>query len=116
MSNNILERLGRDVLDEFLRLVERKDTLFYKVNVHDLLWGYHDKTLQLLKDFRLTDNATFSVEVRTISCMFRFLYFITLYSKTTAPMTPMAGVQLEQVSCVTPNNKYYILLSVCGNQ
>ena len=105
LSKNILERLGRDLLEEFLSLVERKDNLFYEINVHDLLWGYHDKTLQLLKDFRLTDNATFYLEVRTSMPVFRFLYFMSYYSKTTAPMIPRAGAQLEQASCIIPNNK-----------
>ena len=64
-----LGNIGKDAfmaaVEEFLRL-EKDNNLFYKINVHDLLWGYHDPVLQLLKDFRLTDSAIFSLEVSPI--------------------------------------------------
>ena len=63
LKSNILERLGRDFLDDFLERIN--DNLFYQKKINDLLWGYVDETLNLLKDFGLTDNATFALEVST---------------------------------------------------
>ena len=74
LIEKVLKKFGPDVQKLFLDAIEdvlRVDgdhKLFYDINVYDLLWGYHDPVLQLLKDFRLIDNATFSLEVSPISC------------------------------------------------
>ena len=62
---NIAKVAFVDAVEEVLRL-DKDNDLFYKINAYDLLWGYHDPILQLLKDFRLTDNATFFLEVSPI--------------------------------------------------
>ena len=71
-AEEVKKRLGNIAKDAFMAGVEevlrldKDNDIFYKINVHDLLWGYHDPVLQLLKDFRLTDSATFFLEVSPI--------------------------------------------------
>ena len=71
-SETIKKRFGEiikdaflDAIEEFLR-ADKDNQIFYEINAYDLLWGYHDPVLQILKDFRLTDDATFYLEVRAI--------------------------------------------------
>ena len=71
LLGNLAKDAFLDAIEELLRF-DKDNQIFYEINVHDLLWGYHDPILQILKDFRLTDDATFYLEVRAILLVLEF--------------------------------------------
>jgi len=64
-KNKLIERGLEEAIEVILRFLGDHD-LFYEKTAYELLWGYNDTTLKLLKDFGLTDETVFSLEVRIL--------------------------------------------------
>lgn len=65
IKNKLLDWGTKEILELFLRSVRDHD-LFYERTASALLWGYKDPVLHLLKDFGLTDDDVFALEVSII--------------------------------------------------
>lgn len=81
LLGNLAKDAFLDAIEELLRF-DKDNQIFYEINVHDLLWGYHDPILQILKDFRLTDDATFYLEVRAILLVLEFQLVYLVLAKS----------------------------------
>jgi len=68
------EKLKATLEEEFVELllkyVYKDNDLFYTKSVCELLWGYNDPVLELLKTFRLTDVTLFALEVGGSLCLY----------------------------------------------
>jgi len=60
-KKKLLERELEEVIEVILQFVGDHD-LFYEKTAHELLWGYDDTVLELLKEFKLTDYTVFALE------------------------------------------------------
>ena len=64
-SNLILRQFNQTAQKEFLDSID-KEELFYNVNIYDLLWGYNDPTMEILKKYNLAASSLYALKVRTI--------------------------------------------------
>jgi len=68
MKKTLEERGEKELVDLLLKYYYKDTELLYTKKVCDLLWGYNDSVLELLKTLKLTDTTVFSVEVNCYLC------------------------------------------------
>ncbi|XP_065885904.1 lysosome membrane protein 2-like [Dysidea avara] len=62
MKKTLIERGEEELVDILLKYYYKDTELFYTKRACDILWGYNDPVLELLKTLKLTDMTVFSLE------------------------------------------------------
>ena len=68
MKKTLIERGEEELVDILLKYYYKDTELFYTKRACDILWGYNDPVLELLKTLKLTDMTVFSLEVSYCFC------------------------------------------------